>query len=558
MRCSTSMQDYGRQKNDLLAFAERNGFETEERFIFGELVTGKDDKRKGDRQSIKMLLDSCGKGLVDVVLISEVSRLTRGFLYGVNFIDSFNRDYKIPIYFRDKKQWTIDIETGVINDRFEKDLRKYFEQSEAELETIRIRFASGRKDAAGMNQAIGSKAPFGYRRVDKKNVPDPETSGIVREAYAKYLEDGSTLKETAKYLAGKYPQYARKLRYCGTIRRILRNKGNTGTMTYSIFDEVDKETYQYDVEQPALIDGETYRRALGKLEKNRTLTRYDRKKHLLQKTMRCYDCGAFLTPASGGYYRCIARMGHLGDCRNSIALNEGTADKVIWGFIRKELFSAASLNEAQKEEAIASQMRLKTALAGDREAYENALSRGRRRLDRIQDLLIDNLITKGKYVQERDAIEAEMASNEAAIRETDAKMGMADLAIRRLSAKDFTDEYFAGLEKDISKGMAFVKEHVEAVYPMKAGKYILYKVLDRAGSAYYIFYEKVKPEAAWYVNFAQAVYQGGGERIAAYEAGEYFVLPNASSFIGGGELEAFAGFDEMKGHCEANGQVIGL
>ena len=84
-------------------------------YIFGEYVTGKDDIRKGNRQSIQSLIDVCLESMVDAVLIWEVSRLSRNFIYGVTTIDKFNRDYKIPIYFRDKRKWTIDIETGKID-----------------------------------------------------------------------------------------------------------------------------------------------------------------------------------------------------------------------------------------------------------------------------------------------------------------------------------------------------------------------------------------------------------------------------------------------------------
>ena len=122
LRCSTNLQDYNRQKNDLLALADKLGFNVREEYIFGEYVTGKDDIRKGNRQSIQSLIDVCLESMVDAVLIWEVSRLSRNFIYGVTTIDKFNRDYKIPIYFRDKRKWTIDIETGKIDIDFEKDL----------------------------------------------------------------------------------------------------------------------------------------------------------------------------------------------------------------------------------------------------------------------------------------------------------------------------------------------------------------------------------------------------------------------------------------------------
>ena len=87
LRCSTNLQDYNRQKNDLLALADKLGFNVREEYIFGEYVTGKDDIRKGNRQSIQSLIDVCLESMVDAVLIWEVSRLSRNFIYGVTTIE---------------------------------------------------------------------------------------------------------------------------------------------------------------------------------------------------------------------------------------------------------------------------------------------------------------------------------------------------------------------------------------------------------------------------------------------------------------------------------------
>lgn len=568
LRCSTNLQDYNRQRTDLLAITNRFGFETDESLIFGELVTGKDDKRKGDRKSIRQLLESCKNGLVDVILINEVSRLTRGFLYGVNFIDSFNRDYKIPIYFRDKKKWTIDIETGKINDQFEKELRKYFEQAEAELETIRIRFSSGKRDAAGLNQAIGARASFGYMRENKHNILNPETSIIVKELYSKYLEEGSTLLSTSRYLMAKYPKYSKTLKSVGTIRNILRNKANTGVLTYSIYDEVDEADYKYDVTQPAIIDNETYERALDKLANNRTITQYDRtKKHLLQKLLRCYDCGTFFTPSASlkrgtCYYRCGQKTAHIKDCSNSLSLNEITTDSIIWEFVKKELFSTSTLNQSQKEEAILEQQQKKDELLKDLEYYTTNLSKAKKRLDKMQDYLIREYITEEKYLQIKPEIDSEISSNEDSISSLKEKIEIIDLSIKRLSTTNFTEEYFAELEKDITKKIAFLKEYIKVIYPIKAGKYILYKVYDTLNSVYYIFHKsnrgnvKVKSTTAYYVNMCHAIFQNDKERLTVYESGDYFVIPNASLFVDTDELELFASFEEMAEYCELNNQII--
>ena len=78
LRCSTNIQDYNRQKLELEKVASR--FKLKVAKVFGEHVTGKDDIRKGNRKSVDELIDACENDEIDVVLISEVSRLTRHFL----------------------------------------------------------------------------------------------------------------------------------------------------------------------------------------------------------------------------------------------------------------------------------------------------------------------------------------------------------------------------------------------------------------------------------------------------------------------------------------------
>ena len=72
LRCSTNLQDYNRQKNDLLALADKLGFSVRDEYIFGEYVTGKDDIRKGNRQSVQSLIDACLERMVDAGLTSLI------------------------------------------------------------------------------------------------------------------------------------------------------------------------------------------------------------------------------------------------------------------------------------------------------------------------------------------------------------------------------------------------------------------------------------------------------------------------------------------------------
>lgn len=112
IRCSTDKQDYQRQIEDLQQVAERMNLEWSEDLIFGEYITGKDDVTKGNRRSIERLLEAAKNHVMDVLLIAEVSRLSRDSLSGRYYVRELC-NAGIPTYFRDKSKWTINPDTGM-------------------------------------------------------------------------------------------------------------------------------------------------------------------------------------------------------------------------------------------------------------------------------------------------------------------------------------------------------------------------------------------------------------------------------------------------------------
>ena len=558
LRCSTNLQDYNRQKNDLLALADKLGFNVREEYIFGEYVTGKDDIRKGNRQSIQSLIDVCLESMVDAVLIWEVSRLSRNFIYGVTTIDKFNRDYKIPIYFRDKRKWTIDIETGKIDIDFEKDLGKYFEQAEAELITLRSRLASGKRDAAGLNQVIGSVAPFGYDRVNKRNVINPVTSLVVKEMYEKYLEEGATLLSVSSYLSAKYPQYIVKLRSAGSIRNILVNKANTGILVYTIYDEIDDIGYRYEVMQPSIISVEVYNAVLAKLKKNRTITAYPHsKKHLLQKMLFCYECGTCYTPSESlkrgtCYYRCGQKTAHIKPCNNSMSLNESIIDSVIWKFLKEQLFSESELNKEQREIAIEKEEENRKNIVTDIEIVEGAIANTYKDLDSLEDMLITRRITSERFDKKKAKIDTKLGELKHQKDKLRERINAIDFNIKRLNNLDYTQSFFNEVENDLEKKIALLKEYVQFIYPYMIGKNIVLLKTHTVDGIYYIFYRIYKgnfskdkiQRTAYYIHEALAEFKPNGNNN--------FYVPNPS-ILGIDNEYLYYFVDEMKEVCENNG-----
>lgn len=100
IRCSTKNQDLDRQTRDLTRLAKSLGYEYDiENLVFGEKITGKDDVTIKNRESIDKLLRAAKEQKFDVVLVAEVSRMSRDPASGRVYVRQLI-NMSIPVYFR--------------------------------------------------------------------------------------------------------------------------------------------------------------------------------------------------------------------------------------------------------------------------------------------------------------------------------------------------------------------------------------------------------------------------------------------------------------------------
>lgn len=548
LRCSTNIQDYNRQKLELEKVANRLNLNVTR--IFGEHVTGKDDIRKGNRKSVDELINACENNEIDVILISEVSRLTRNFLYGVTLVDKFNRDYRIPIYFRDKRKWTINLETGDVNLEFEKELRKAFEQAEEELSSIRFRMASGKRDSAGLGEWFAGPPPFGYSRAKDGHLVTNEFTPIIQEMFEKYLEEGQALKSVARYLIGKYPTI-KKVRDIGNIKYILNNKTYTGKAQVDIYDEVDKVTDTFYFDVPSIIDKDTYEKVQQKLAHNRTISVYpSATKYLLQKIIKCAECGAFYTrlhsiKRNTVHFKCTSGATSNTGCKTKIYLNEQIVNPIIWNFVKEQLFYISKMNTEQRLEAIANESEHKSKAIEEQEALKISYKEQENRLTRLEDLYLDNAINKERYKERKFNIEKELSAINTQMNKQSDKIRLADFNIKRFNSTDFTEQYFSEVEVDLDKQMKVLREYVKAIYPLYIDKVYCFLRVDTIEGMFNIFYEprKTKQKYAYFISETLAQYQPSIRN---------FYTPNNTLLTDSDEVDAYYTLEEMKEICSRN------
>lgn len=196
------------------------------------------------RPALQELLKDCANGLVDIIVVYKIGRLTRSLMDFSKIVDVLNQ--KNTSFVSITQQFNTSTSMG----RLTLNMLLSFAQFEREVtgERIRDKYAASKKKGMWM----GGNPPMGYIRREKKIYPS-EYAERVRQIFNKYIE----LKSIAnvKYwleLNHLGSQNNRPLS-AGNITLILKNRAYLG--------EVGHKGVWYKGEHQAIIDAETFAKA---------------------------------------------------------------------------------------------------------------------------------------------------------------------------------------------------------------------------------------------------------------------------------------------------------
>lgn len=175
-------QSTDRQVRDLQAYAERDGYEVSK--IFEERISGA--VRNPDRQVLLDCLEYCVKSHIDILLISELSRLGRKVDEVLENV-KFCKDHRLNIYFQ-KENLSIFNPDGSENPFLTIMIAVLGTCAQLEREAIYYRLQSGRAKFIAEGGKVGRKA--GYRK--PMEVMEEEYREVIR-----HLKKGTTIRDTA-------------------------------------------------------------------------------------------------------------------------------------------------------------------------------------------------------------------------------------------------------------------------------------------------------------------------------------------------------------------------
>lgn len=176
-------QSTERQVSDLQSYASHEGYEVSK--VFEEHISGA--KRNQDRPVLCECLEYCIKNRIEILLISELSRLGRKVDEVLENV-KLCKDNHLNIYFQ-KENLTIFNPDGSENPFLTIMIAVLGTCAQLERETIYYRLNSGRSKYIAEGGKVGRK--LGYRK--PMEVKEEEYKEVIR-----HLRKGTTIRDTAK------------------------------------------------------------------------------------------------------------------------------------------------------------------------------------------------------------------------------------------------------------------------------------------------------------------------------------------------------------------------
>jgi len=197
-----------------------------------------------DRPALRRLLAAIEEGLIDVVVVYKIDRLSRALMDFSKLVEVFDRNNVTFV------SVTQSFNTTTSMGRLTLNILLSFAQFEREVTAERIRDKVRASRMKGI--FMGGTPPYGYKPKDRKLVIDEEEAKNVRWIFARFLEMGSTT------------QLAREV----AKRGILTPRGNPVTKNFlyrmlinrAYIGEAVHKGQSYPGEHQRLIDQKTWER----------------------------------------------------------------------------------------------------------------------------------------------------------------------------------------------------------------------------------------------------------------------------------------------------------
>ena len=262
------------QKEKLIEFCKSKGYEIHAIYA-DEGISAKDDKRPAYQQ----MINDIKNGTVNVIVALKLDRLTRS-VFDVEKLMKLLEKYDCDLDCKDD-----DSNTLTSNGRMYIRLTTAFSQNEIERCSERTKFGMVGAIKAGH---IPNRTPIGFKRDNKKLVPDELTKDIVIRMYDLYLE-GKSYQGIAN-VYNKEEVLGKTNWLDSTIQKIMTNELYKGDFVHG--KRTTHPEYYENVVEP-IVSKEKWNAC--QYQTRRNARHYERTAtYLFTNKLKCSICGNFL------------------------------------------------------------------------------------------------------------------------------------------------------------------------------------------------------------------------------------------------------------------------
>lgn len=331
-------------------------------------------KKAAKRPELQRLLEDVRAGQIDLVVFTKLDRWFR------NIAEYYKVQEILEAYHVNWKTIHEDYDTSTASGRLKINIMLSVAQDEADRTGERIKAVFENKTLK--NEPISGKVPLGYRIENKHIVIDEETSKIPIDIFNHYvaLRSIGALRE---YVMSTYG-----ITYSHTgLKMLLQNERYIG------------RAHGQDNFCPKLIDTDTFQHVqeILKIRAQRCSGQRTNRVYLFTGLVRCAECGNRLSAHVVGnryiYYRCT-RFEKLHLCSHKKRTSEIVLEKWL---LENLLTECARYNEKLK-------------LAAHAEKVVVDTTRIKRKMEKLKDLYLSDLIEREAYEKDYTALREEISA----------------------------------------------------------------------------------------------------------------------------------------------------
>jgi DNA invertase Pin-like site-specific DNA recombinase len=416
-----------RQREDCIRRAEREGWEIVEVFIDNDISAS--TKSRKPRPDYKKMMKLAEDGAFDIILSYSASRLTRRPMELEQLISLHERKNVLL-------RTIVSGDTNLATADGRATARTLAAWDAAEAERIGERVARKARERAEQGKWHGGTPAFGYCRApDDKGrlIVDPERAEIVREV-AKRLLNGETLYSVCMSLNGRGVPTGPSSRTPGgsrwhsrTLKRVVTAPAVVGlsSMTHDETGEYLPGSWDPILDRR---DWERLRTILSDESRGTRESWLPAHKYVLSGLLKCgrEGCGRSLTSNT-------ERKANRAEQRISYICNPATngCGKIRINGTALETFVVRQMLALMDVPPVRTALSTREERADDDE-LRHAIREDERRLQRLEDRLLDDLLDEAAYRRQRARIAKRLTENREALAKLQRTTFLVDLGGRTL------------------------------------------------------------------------------------------------------------------------------